>query len=317
MPVITSSSYVFGKKCATSSLKNIGMKRESILNLMVRGATHYYQATDPLFSVAKKAAVNTLAKSNLAKDSIDVLLIGTNSMRANDFLGDFGQKLLSELKLSNAYVQLVGFQNCGDSIPLLKTARSMLLSGEAENVLIVIADDVVASNIPRVLMDSYIHSDGAASVVLSKNGSGLKLEESEIRHLQLNNSRGFDPYDLGAQLDTLLSYAVDITNKMFVNNYFPKFIITHNMNRLYNSSIASAFNITVDAVIGNYPLGHCLASDVFINISDLFEEKKLCHGDVGLILAPNSRSVGVYKVRFVENNHSNGSAHLDNHRSKA
>ncbi len=296
MPGIVSSAYTLGDYIKTQSLADEGESRRTILSLLTRGASGFYKLNQPLIDVAVNTARTALQQSGIAANEVDVLLIGSNSLRSDHFSKDFGQDLLSQLALKDAYVQLVGFQNCGDSIPLLKTASSLINSGDARNVLIVIADDVDASKIPRVLKDSYVHSDGASAVVVSCQSRGLSLINSAIRHLELKPDENFDPNDLGAKLNSLLTIAKDLTAQLFVDGGSPQFVISHNMNQLYGHEIAKAFGINADSIFCDYELGHCLASDIFININKTLSDSASHLVGDGILLAPNSRSVGVYRV---------------------
>lgn len=296
MSSIVSTAYILGDRVRTQALSDLGESRSTILSLLTRGASGFHKLNQPLVDAAVACVQRALDKSGFFASDVDVVLIGTNSQRSGHFANDFGQELLSRLGLKNAYVQQVGFQNCGDSIPLLKTANALIESGDAHTVVGVIADDVDASAIPRVLMDSYVHSDGASAVVVSNRATGIRLIGSAIRHLDLNPHHNYDPNNLGARLEQLLVVARDLIHQIFPDETWPRFVISHNMNRIFDSDVATALNVPHGAILGDCEMGHCLASDVFINLDKALTSGTDGFSGDGILLAPNSRSVGVYRV---------------------
>lgn len=310
MAYIHALSYVLGEHRTTASLKGEGVSRESILQLLVRGASGYRHRMEPLLAVTISAAEETLRKAgNVTRDSIDVLLLGTNSLGAPDFKEDFGHALITRLGLQNAYVQLVGFQNCGDSVPILSTARALIQSGAANNVLVLIADDVTAAGVPRILKDSYIHSDGAAAGMVSKEGPGFHLGPSKIIHAP-PVEKSSDPYDLEANLKILMEKAVPAALRLGGESRPYQFVVTHNMNVLFNQMMANAFQLPAARVFGNLQLGHCLAADVLINMSCMESENELADGDRGIVVVPTSRSIGLLDIHYrVPTKHSELAEH--------
>ncbi len=307
MAYIHDLSYVLGEHRTTASLKEDGVSRERILQLLVRGATGYRRRIEPLLAVTLRAAEATLQKAgNVDRDSIDVLLLGTNSLSAPDFKEDFGHALITRLQLQNAYVQLVGFQNCGDSVPILSTAKALIQSGAANNVLVLIADDVTAAGVPRILKDSYLHSDGAAAGLVSREGPGFYLGTCKVIHAP-PIEQGANPYDLEANLNFLMEKAVRASMALAGEDSPYQFVVTHNMNSLFNQMMANAFQLPVTRVYGNLQLGHCLAADVLINMSCAESENKLIDGERGIVVVPTSRSIGVLNINY----HARTQTHIE------
>jgi len=292
-----------GEARPTSSLKESGVSRESILQLLVRGADNYFHRSESLMDVSIKAVEKVISESDVDRNDIDVLLLGTNSLAAPDFNDDFGHQLITKLHFKNAYVQLIGFQNCGDSVPIFRTARAMLKSGDAKTVLILIADDVTAAGVPRILKDSYLHSDGAAAALVSQNGPGYMLSNSKVLHLPAS-IKSIDSYDLDGNLDYLLDEAINIYQHNLGIQNVPEFVITHNMNRLYNQKVADKFEVSLDLVYGVHTLGHCLAADVLINMNVLETDGHLKGGEQGVLVVPTSRSIGVLDISYHKNNNT-------------
>lgn len=284
--------YAVGAHRKTASLQHEGVTREQILQLLVRGAEGYFQCQEALFDVACQAARASLQAWHGDRADIDVVLLGSNSLRAADFDQDFGHQLLHELGLSRAYVQQTGFQNCADCVLILRTAKALVDAGAAANVLVLICDDVGAAGIPRILKDSYLHSDGAACALVSRSNVGFVLGDSQIIHARDHRGSCSDPHDLTANLDWLLGAAREMTSVA------PDFVITHNMNRLYWQMVAKAFNVPQSKVFSQPEKGHFLAADVLINMKDMTDQGMLKHGDQGLVVVPTSRSVGIMLASY-------------------
>ncbi len=291
-------SYELGVHRPTLSLKEEGVPREAILELLVKGADGYRHSVDSLLQVALRTAQATLQKTHVGREQIDVLLFGTNSLNSPEFRQDFGHALLTGLGLSHAYVQSVGFQNCGDSVPILRTAHALVESGTARNVLVLIADDVTAAKVPRILKNSYLHSDGACACLVTATPRGFRIGNSAVLHVPASDRGAADLYDLEGNLASLLERAAQSAASFGGAAEAPAFVVTHNMNRLYNQRVADVFGVPRDRVFGNFPLGHCLASDVLVNLCRLGREHFLEQGQRGILVVPTRRSVGVLGLTY-------------------
>lgn len=289
----------------TSSLAGHSLSRMQILSLLASGATGYYKNNKSLFDTLICTAEKSIENSNINRDSIDVVLFATNSLRSKEFHNDFGHLLITKLQLQNAYIQLVGFQNCGDGVLILRTAKSMIESGMAKTIMILIGDDCESANIPRILNNSYLHSDGASSCILSKDDLGsarFELNSSFISHAKSDNNSteiSSDVYNLNVNLDSLLS--ISFNRLMGLTKSLPDFIVTHNMNTIYNSHISNSFQIPIQKISSYCELGHCMASDVLINMCIMAKDKTLGNGLNGIILTPTSLSIGCMRITYYVN----------------
>jgi hypothetical protein len=292
-------TYVLGVHKDTASLQDEGVSRHSILQLLIKGADGYRQLEESLFKTAIQVGESTLLRSGINRDEVDVLIFSTNSIRSPEFQDDFGHALITALGLRKAFVQSVGFQNCGDSVPALLTADALIESGKAKKVLLIIADDATRAGVPRILKDSYLHSDGAVAGMVSVSSKGLSIGKSAVIHAPVRETGIHDPHDLQYNLTYLLSKAAKKAVEWSDENGGYDFVVTHNMNRLYNMQISSAFDVPLDCVIGEFKLGHCLASDVLINLVRMVERQTFHFNGRGLLVVPTSRSIGVLELTRV------------------
>ncbi len=295
MTYVHGISYLLGRHRTTSSLEQEGVARPAILQLLVRGAAGFHHAELGLLDSALTVAQASLSKAGIDRETIDVVLFASNSLAAPDRHRDIGHALITGLELRCAHSQLVGFQNCGDVVPLLRTAQAMVASGVARAVLIVLADDADAAGIPRILNNnSYLHSDGASACVVSAKPGLLRIGASAVLHAEADDSANPDLYDLERNLAQLLGRAAQAA--CAGAGEAPRFVVTHNMNRLYNVRVARAFGVPLERVVGEFGLGHCMASDALINLCRLVESGNLPEDAIGLIAVPTRRSVGVLAV---------------------
>ncbi len=274
-----------GEEVPISSLRAEGVSREILLQLAVRGVNRFHRARRSLLELAETSARATLHAAKLTASDIDVLVFASNSLRAEDHQTDISHCLLRLLELDRAHVHGICFQNCGDCILALRTAEGLVASGQAKRVLIVFADRVCDAGVPRILQHAYIHSDGATSCVVERGAAGFAIGRSAIEH-----SAEREPNDL-MDLELNLDRFAERARARFMDGSVVPFdhIITHNINRVFNHRLARLFGVAAEHVVGTEGLGHCLASDVLINLSCL--ERGAARNV--LVFTPTRRSFGV------------------------
>lgn len=293
-------TYVLGRACKTSELS---LDRRSAIELLAKGADGYRKAELGLIDAAVTVARECLKRSSVSPEGIDMVLFGSNSLNAPDAANDIGHSLVSILGLKRAHAQLVGFQNCGDSVPILRTAQAMVRSGLAKNVLVVMADDTDAAALPRVVgANAYLHSDGASACLVSARPGQFELVDSAVRHIDAETGSGFDPMDMETHLHALLleARALLTAGGAFDPADARSLVITHNMNRLFGVRVSQAIGVSADSVFAQPGLGHCMASDALINLATVAHLKRLAPGSVCAVVVPTRRSVGVLTLRWVE-----------------
>lgn len=279
-----------GEEVPISSLHAEGLSREILVQLAVRGVSRFHRAERSLLELAEASARATLCAAKLAAEDIDVLLFASNSLRVEDHQLDISHCLLRALDLDRAYVHGICFQNCGDCILALRTAEGLVASGQARRVLIVFADRVCDAGVPRILRHAYIHSDGAASCVVERAAAGFAIGRSAIEHSAERRPNDPDDPDSLMNLDINLDRFAERARARFVDGSVVPFdrIITHNINRIFNHRLARLFGVPAEQVVGTEGLGHCLASDVLINLAALEDGARNV-----LVFTPTRRSFGV------------------------
>jgi hypothetical protein len=291
-------TYVLGRACKTSDLH---LDRISTLELLAKGADGYHKAENGLIDSAVTVARECLRQSCVPSAEVDMVLFGSNSLNASDAAQDIGHRLVFILNLSHAHAQFIGFQNCGDSVPLLRTAQAMVRSGLAKNVLVVVSDDTDAANLPRVVgTNSYLHSDGASACLVSAKPGQFELLDSAVRHIDTDTGSDFDPMDLEMHLQTLLLQAKALLTQSGSFDFADEraLIITHNMNRLFGIRVSQVIGVPVNRVYARASLGHCMASDALINLALITTENSVTPGSTCAIVVPNRRSIGIFTLRF-------------------
>ena len=292
-------TYLLGQARKTTDLD---LDRISTIELLAKGVEGYRKAELGLIDTAVTVARDCLKKSGIALESVDMVLFGSNSLSAPEAAHDIGHSLVSILGLRRAHAQLVGFQNCGDSVPILRTAQAMVRSGMAKNVLIVMADDTDAASLPRVVgANSYLHSDGASACLVNERVGQFELVDSAVRHINVDTGFDFDPMDLETHLQTLLHEARDLLLQGGSIDLEDQrtLVLTHNMNRLFGVRVAHAMGIPSSRVFAQPSLGHCMASDALINLAKVANDRRLADGSACAVVVPTRRSVGVLTLKYV------------------
>lgn len=275
-----------GDAAAVSSLAAEGASRELLLQLAVRGVSRFHRAGRPLLELATASARASLVAARLAPSDIDVLVFASSSLGLADRELDVAHGLLRALELDRAHVHGICFQNCGDGILALRTAEGLVASGQAGRVLIVIADRVCDTGVPRILEQAYVHSDGAASCVVERGAAGFAIGRSAIEHS--DEPRPLDALNLDLHLDRFAERARTRVAPGSAGAAFDH-VVTHNINRLFNHRLARLFGVPAERVVGGEDLGHCLASDILINLAAV--ERRAARSV--LVFTPTRRSFGV------------------------
>jgi len=288
MVAIRGIASCLGNSIPTSSLIQDGIEPALVLQLAVKGTKSFRRSTETLFEMAMSTGLKSLKRADVTPASIDVLLFSSNSMGSAEFREDISHRLLRALGLSEAYVHGVCFQNCGDGILALRTAQALVASGQAKRALVIFADRVCDAGIPRIVKNAYIHSDGASSCVVEVHAVGFQIGRCRIIHSQEEEIA--DPFDIEVNLDGFARRA----KAMFAgeDGRGIELLVTHNINQIFNHRMARIFGLPPGKIIGFEGEGHCLASDILINLGSLEDS----HGKRILVFAPTRRSYGVLEL---------------------
>lgn len=126
-----------------------------------------FAANAPL--IGSQAAQKALAAAHLSEDKIDALIVSTCTGYLCPGLTSYiGERL--GLRDDIIALDLVG-QGCGAALPNLRTAESLLRSGQCRHVLSICVEICSAAfyldNDPGVLISACLFGDGAGAAVLS------------------------------------------------------------------------------------------------------------------------------------------------------
>lgn len=135
---------------------------------------HRFENNAPL--LATQAAQQAIEEAGIPTETLDAVVVSTCTGYLCPGLSSYLNESLG-LKPGTLGLDLVG-QGCGAALPNLRTASSLIHSGEARRVLSVCVEICSAAfyldNDPGVLISACLFGDGAAAVVLDQ-------EESRIR----------------------------------------------------------------------------------------------------------------------------------------
>ena len=120
--------------------------------------------------LAAEAASNALGQAKTAARQIDAVIVSTCTGYLCPGLTSYVSELLG-LRADVLALDLVG-QGCGAALPNLRTAESLLLSGNARHVLCICVEVCSAAfyldDDPGVLISACLFGDGAGAAVVSK-----------------------------------------------------------------------------------------------------------------------------------------------------
>lgn len=283
---LKSISYTLGELIPINEIDEIRDNRISQIQFRVRGLQTFSQAKQQIFDLALDCAKQTLEQSKVNIQDIGMVVFTTNSYRSAEFHNhDFGTHLLHELGLKQASFQGVFLQNCASLAIALRTARQFVITGEAKHVLVICADKVVEADYPRVVHPYIgIHSDGAASCLVTDEDPEYLL--SSFSHLHDTEAWNVDystNHDAIQESFKVTSYQVveDCLKKGSVSLNQLDAIISNNYNLPQCDVISRTWGLSENLFyVDNIPrIGHCLASDILINLRDgedsgFFNDKK-------------------------------------------
>jgi 3-oxoacyl-[acyl-carrier-protein] synthase III len=269
--------YVLGEQRRISALRACEVDRSELVRLAASGVLHFRQAQESLLELALAPALDTLNASGLSSTEIDALLLLTNSYKAEAFGEEMGNELLRRLGLINAYLHGVYLQGCADLILGLKTAQALVASGQCRHILMIVTDKVGEAGVPVVMCGSTVHSDAASSCLVSHGDDArYRLGSAAIIHAPVATQNGDDTTG-GANEPLAPKYACLAMERALAANRISReeidLVLTNNLNQFFFTQVGEwlglerrkIFDANLSAV------GHCLASDILINLASLVE----------------------------------------------
>jgi 3-oxoacyl-[acyl-carrier-protein] synthase-3 len=174
---IDSIASVIGEPFGIEKLPECKQSPADLQVLQQEGYENFLAASESIEEMAIRSLQKTLNAGKISPDQIDILIFSSDSA------GDQRERecnskvhnICVTLGLVNAYPLGINQSTCGNFCSSLRVASSLLLTGEAKNILLVMAEK---SENGKRIMDSNaaVLSDGAASCLVSTSEhSGFKL----------------------------------------------------------------------------------------------------------------------------------------------
>ncbi len=292
---------------AKELMKKAGL-HEKVIQFM--GINSVSEAEDNEFpsDMAIKASKNALERANINPLEID-FIINCPAGLQDYILPPVSGKIQYELQAENAVCYDL-IQGCCGMLTGVNIAKNYILSGEANNVLVVSSDKWSAYT-KYHCAEAVIFGDGAGAVIVSNKFENFKIIDFMFKTM----GKYYDLYGIkeggvkNINVENGIKYEcmnVDVARNEFKNFYMPGFVEVIkkllNKNKLKVSDIAylSAVNANLRLLELicenlNFPIektsydylqkwGHIGGFDIFFNIARAFDEKKIKKGDKIILL---------------------------------
>lgn len=262
-----------------------------LANLKAVGVEAYSASQQSPGGLAAACASRTLWKSKTDPGAVDLLLYATSTFCAPRFYGRDIQTLITGLGLEKAYPVGVTLSECANFVVALSLAADALRLGRCRNALVVTTDKVKQGASRIVPPEVSVASDCAASVLVTREGTGpWELLATERFMIPLAGD-GAAHEDFGQYLKMIARGVREITARTLaaVERKAEDFswLITNNYNQSVSRLFASQSGFEPDRVytanIARY--GHGFSADNLINLSDCTGEEPPEPGDLYFLLA--------------------------------
>jgi 3-oxoacyl-[acyl-carrier-protein] synthase-3 len=143
------------------------------LNLGAMGCGTFWQMTKPLESYVAQCVAQTIAASNVAKDSIDRIIFSTTDQGVRHVDDKFTRGILDQAGLVKCLPAFVSFQQCANSLAALDYGRRLFDDPQIRNV-VVVAFDFVPNDSDRI-RPWALFGDAVTSFMISKEPASFSL----------------------------------------------------------------------------------------------------------------------------------------------
>lgn len=269
---IYSIESALGDETPIAALRAAGVPNAELVRLAATGLVNYRRSGLGLLDLATAAARATLTRSGLRPDSIDALLFLTCSHKHPEFGEEMGGELVRRLGVTRAHLLGLCLQGCAGLIAGLTTARAMVSSGHCRHVLLIVADKICDTGVPRVMPNAVVHSDGASSCVVSGGPGRYRLGEAAIVP-DCEPPAGPDsaepPPERRRRYAARAAVEALRRNDLAIGDV--DLVVTNNLNQHHCAWLARALGVEYERVYGGHlgAIGHCLASDILISLGGL------------------------------------------------
>jgi 3-oxoacyl-[acyl-carrier-protein] synthase III len=296
-------SYELEETRPLQQLPELRQNPELLANLKAVGVAAYSPSRQSPAELAAACASRTLWKSKTDPGAVDLLLYATTTFKEPRFYGRDVQALITKLGLVNAYPVGVTLSECANFVIALSLAADSLRLGHCRNALLVTTDKVLEGESRIVPPEISVGSDCAASVLVTRDGTGpWELLATERFMIPLNGS-GPAHEDFARHLKMSAQGIREITARTLaaVDRKPDDFawLITNNYNQSVSRLFASQSGFDpgrlYTANIARY--GHGFGADNLINLSDCAGEHPPDEGDLYFLLAsgPNMWAAAVLR----------------------
>lgn len=230
------------------------------------GWGHYHVSERTRFELAEAALSTSLA--SFPAERIDHVIVGSSEvpggfMASNDGL----RNLLGRHGLTDIALTGVSLTGCNNSLSAWALARTLLLAGQAKNVLVVTAEKARDEGIR---FDRHcLFSDAASAVVLSsEQPSGLELLDVECRFGPADGPAGASVFR-GDLKKVKAAYAAQLARHQLSESALAAVIAPNYYTPLLQMLFAGAGVPNAKRFAGSaMEHGHCFTCDYLINLSD-------------------------------------------------
>ena len=253
-------------------LENIPIFKESIIELLKK-------PIDELF-------LNNSLIRNKIKLIIHVHTISILSTHSNSI----ARQIQNIYELFNARVFSVTYEKCVSVLRALEISSNFLNEFDDDSMALIISGEKSFSSGHRLLPGISIIGDASTAAFVKKNGARNKLLACKTKtygQYALGNWMNADEsLDFSSKFTSMMCSTIyDLLNEFSLNFSHIKLIVPHNVNIVCWKNIAKKLDIPLDLFyLKNIAkTSHCYNSDLFINLSDIENEKILQPGDLYLI----------------------------------
>lgn len=253
--------------------------------------------------LAGSCARQTLARAEVAPADVDVVIYATDHLTSealysrpeiNHLLGDLG--------LTRAYPIGVSLAGCANFASGLQLAASLVRTGDAERVLVVIVEKLYGEGTRLLDLGMSVLSDGAVSFLVRKDRGDHEVRrvgrssrpEMENISIERNMAGFFAATGVGvaAAVEAALAGAGlgrEAVRWLFTNNYVPHILQAFAKHTGFTSA---------QCYLANVPrFGHVFSADTLINLHDCTLAGQVAAGDHCLLLGSSPTSWGAALLR--------------------
>ncbi len=296
-----SISYELGQLKDISSLPFFTQEKELLNIFQTRGLANYAESQLKPHELLKIVACKTLEKSFCPPESIDYVVIATDSFWDKAVYSRVQlNHIMNDLKLINAYPIGIYMAECTSSSVALQIASTLISCRKASNVLVICTNKVKQGHDHERIIQPGISilSDAAvACLVSSQHTNEYQLLEVEHIHSadleNLNPEEDFENFVKGSingfervtkKLFNKINQSVENFNWLITNNYLKHIVM------MFASKIGFSANKCYFDNISRF--AHAHTADTLINLVDLSDRQIISSREQLLLLSNAQTSWG-------------------------